>query len=107
MALGQPRSFSKSNPGEGGDLYKNGPQYSGSRQRLRVAGLIASCAIAAFASGLGHASADDQASPTPAPQTTAPASQPSDCTPPVDPYKNYDCLDAYLGEDVSTRLLNY
>ena len=29
------------------------------------------------------------------------------CTKDADPYKNYECLDAYLGEDVFTRLFNY
>ena len=29
------------------------------------------------------------------------------CTGPVDPYKNYACLDTYLGTDVLTRFINY
>jgi len=33
--------------------------------------------------------------------------QPPDCTPPIDPYKNYACLDAYLGDDPFARLFNY
>jgi hypothetical protein len=41
------------------------------------------------------------ASPAPAPAEAA------GCTGPVDPYKNYACLDAYLGEDFFTRLFNY
>ena len=32
---------------------------------------------------------------------------PLGCTSPVDPYKNYGCLDAYLGDDVLTRFYNY
>src|SRR6202521_4123423 len=29
------------------------------------------------------------------------------CTKDSDPYKNYECLDAYLGEDFFTRFFNY
>lgn len=47
----------------------------------------------------------------PAAAQNAPATstqQPADCsTGPVDPYKNYACLDKYLGDDVATRFLNY
>jgi Putative beta-barrel porin-2, OmpL-like. bbp2 len=35
------------------------------------------------------------------------AAAPAVCTQPVDPYKNYACLDPYLGDDVLTRLFNY
>ena len=35
-----------------------------------------------------------------------PASSPS-CMRNSDPYQNYQCLDAYLGEDFFTRFLNY
>ena len=39
-------------------------------------------------------------------QTAAPQS--ADCsTGPVDPYKNYACLNKYLGNDVLTRIFNY
>ncbi|HVJ52555.1 MAG TPA: outer membrane beta-barrel protein [Aliidongia sp.] len=31
----------------------------------------------------------------------------TDCTGTVDPYKNFACLDTYLGDDVATRFLNY
>jgi len=37
----------------------------------------------------------------------APAAAPAACTEPVDPYKNYACLDAYLGEGFFNRLYNY
>lgn len=47
------------------------------------------------------------AAPTaPTPLVPMPAAAPS-CTGPVDPYKNYACLDAYLGDDPLTRFLNY
>jgi len=36
-----------------------------------------------------------------------PATTSAGCTGPVDPYKNYACLDAYLGEDFFSRLYNY
>jgi len=45
---------------------------------------------------------------TPAPVPSVQLAPPSvDCSKDPDPYKNYSCLDAYLGTDVGTRLLNY
>ena len=41
-----------------------------------------------------------------APGAAAPP-QPTGCTEPVDPYKNYACLDTYLGNDFFTRFYNY
>ena len=41
---------------------------------------------------------------TPPPAGT-PGAQPAGCTGPVDPYKNYDCLDDYLGDDIFDPLL--
>jgi hypothetical protein len=38
---------------------------------------------------------------------SAPAKAPVGCRTVVDPYKNYACLDAYLGNDFFTRLFNY
>jgi hypothetical protein len=35
------------------------------------------------------------------------AAAPAACTGPVDPYKNYSCLDTYLGDNVFVRLFNY
>jgi hypothetical protein len=40
------------------------------------------------------------------PSAPAPAA-PVDCSKNPDPYKNYQCLDAYLGTDVVDRLMNY
>ena len=40
-------------------------------------------------------------------QQPAQSAQPADCTPPIDPYKNYACLDAYLGDDPFSRFFNY
>jgi hypothetical protein len=42
---------------------------------------------------------------TPAPAGPTPA--PTSCSAPVDPYKNYACLDNYLGDNVFVRLFNY
>jgi hypothetical protein len=43
-----------------------------------------------------------------APPKGASAQQSMDCSSgPVDPYKNYACLDKYLGDDVFTRMYNY
>jgi hypothetical protein len=38
---------------------------------------------------------------------TLPAKAPDGCKTVVDPYKNYSCLDAWLGNDFFTRLVNY
>jgi Putative beta-barrel porin-2, OmpL-like. bbp2 len=38
---------------------------------------------------------------------SADAAAPATCTGPVDPYKNYACLDTYLGSGFFTRLYNY
>ena len=40
-------------------------------------------------------------------QPPAAPAAPATCTGPVDPYRNYACLDAYLGEDFFTRFVNY
>ena len=48
-------------------------------------------------------SAPKEATPTVAPAPTAPV----DCSKDPDPYKNYSCLDAYLGDNVLERLYNY
>ena len=48
-------------------------------------------------------SAPKQTTPTVAPAATAPV----DCSTHPDPYKNYACLDAYLGDNVLDRLYNY
>ncbi len=50
------------------------------------------------------------AKPTPlrvAQATSAPTSAPAGCTGVVDPYKNYACLDTYLGDTVGERFFNY
>jgi hypothetical protein len=46
--------------------------------------------------------------PLPGPAAAHPAPAKTEgCTGPGDPYKNYACLDAYLGQDFFTRLFNY
>ena len=49
----------------------------------------------------GNALADDATTASP------PAAEAASCTGEVDPYKNYKCLDAYLGDDVGSRFINY
>ena len=49
----------------------------------------------------GGAAASSAPAPVPVPVPAV------DCSVNPDPYKNYNCLDAYLGSDVGTRLLNY
>ena len=39
--------------------------------------------------------------------TTVPAKAPVGCKTVVDPYKNYSCLDAYLGTTFMERFVNY
>jgi hypothetical protein len=58
---------------------------------------------------LSARAASDMSAPTPAPTPeTAAAQAPAvDCSVNPDPYKNYGCLDAYLGDDVFQRLINY
>jgi hypothetical protein len=69
-----------------------------------------------LAAGNDPAAAPVNVIPTPDPRLVAqmplapsppPPAPPAGCTEPVDPYKNYACLDAYLGDDVLTRLYNY
>ena len=45
--------------------------------------------------------------PVPAGPGAPPGAAPAGCVGPVDPYKNYACLDAYLGDDFFTRFYNY
>jgi hypothetical protein len=59
---------------------------------------------AALALALSAMHVHAQSAPPPGATSTAP---PVDCSKDPDPYKNYACLDAYLGKDVGERLLNY
>ncbi len=56
--------------------------------------------------GLAQAVAPPAVNLVPAPVPTAAAAS-VDCSKNPDPYKNYSCLDAYLGTDVGERLVNY
>jgi hypothetical protein len=63
------------------------------------------CGVAAVPAAAQTAAAPNvNLAPAPVP-ASAPA--PVDCSKNPDPYKNYACLDAYLGTDVGQRLLNY
>jgi hypothetical protein len=59
--------------------------------------LISSTALVALIAGQPALAAD----------TAVVKAKPVVCTKDSDPYKNYECLDAYLGEDFFTRLFNY
>ena len=59
-------------------------------------------ALAQPSSAMSPSAPGMQAAPTPTPTPAA-----ANCSVDPDPYKNYSCLDAYLGNDVGTRLLNY
>src|SRR6202021_2570636 len=65
-------------------------------------------ATLALASGLvGATSPGSFAQTATPPAPTQPAPVQTTCNGPVDPYKNYACLDTYLGDNVFTRLYNY
>ena len=71
--------------------------------------LSVTCVVCGVLAGSAHAQKSSPAAPlTPAPVPSA-ASGPAhiDCTKDPDPYKNYACLDAYLGTGVAERFLNY
>ncbi len=71
--------------------------------------LSTACAACVVAGGAAHAQRSTTAAPlTPAPvPSTATGQAAPDCTKDPDPYKNYACLDAYLGTGVAERFLNY
>ena len=84
--------------------------YSCSALSVGVA-MFASGALAQTPSATNAASVNlvpvavaDAATPAPVPAAAAP---PVDCSKNPDPYKNYACLDAYLGTAVSDRFINY
>jgi hypothetical protein len=67
---------------------------------LNIGGTL--LATSSFAQPAAPPSVNLTAAPVPA---TAPA--PADCSKNPDPYKNYSCLNAYLGTDVGERLIKY
>ena len=84
--------------------------YSCSALSVGVA-MFASGALAQTPSATNAASVNlvpvavaDAATPAPVPAAAPP---PVDCSKNPDPYKNYACLDAYLGTAVSDRFINY
>jgi hypothetical protein len=63
---------------------------------------------AAWAQQAGNAPASStDSTPQVAQATPAAAAAPASCTGPVDPYKNYACLDQYLGTSFLDRFINY
>jgi hypothetical protein len=68
--------------------------------RLSLVASASICGSLAFLPPLAHAQTAPVAPATPA----APA---AGCTGTPDPYKNYECLDTYLGTNVFDRLYNY
>ena len=64
---------------------------------------------AAFLALAAPARATDTMSAPEKPAPAAPEAAPPqvDCSVNPDPYKNYSCLDSYLGTNVAVRLLNY
>ena len=65
--------------------------------------------LATFASVLACAAAHAQSAAPPGatPPTATGAQTAVDCSKNPDPYKNYACLDTYLGTGVGERLFNY
>ncbi len=74
-------------------------------------GLTLGLPLALAATLLAHparaAGEQDSAPAKPAPAVSEPAPSVSTCTPDSDPYKNYSCLDTYLGSNVFNRFFNY
>jgi hypothetical protein len=67
---------------------------------MRKSGLIGlALAVPGSVVAVGAAHSGDVASPRP--------KAPIDCKATDAPYKNYDCLDAYLGDGFLERLINY
>ena len=70
--------------------------------------LTATAAIASALACAAHAQTPPNSAAAPGSAVPSGASGPApDCSVNPDPYKAYNCLDAYLGSDVGTRLLNY
>ncbi|MGD0192259.1 MAG: outer membrane beta-barrel protein [Rhizomicrobium sp.] len=69
------------------------------------------CALAQNAAQYPPSAAGAQPATNEVAQAYTPANAPAPanpgCTGPVDPYKNYACLDTYLGNDVLSRFVNY
>jgi hypothetical protein len=82
----------------------------------RQSGSVIRCLLASTVIAMGLAAGSDAhaqrpepaaASPTGPAASPAPTVAPVDCSVNPDPYKNYGCLDAYLGSNVAVRLFNY
>ena len=78
--------------------------YQTTRLGWLLAVLLMSSSGAAFAQGQAGTPSNPPSEAQSSPQQSQ---QPPDCTPPIDPYKNYACLDAYLGDDPFSRFFNY
>jgi hypothetical protein len=76
--------------------------------RVRLLGLAAAVGVSAVPLQAVYAQTPAAAPPA-TPPAVAPAATPPamDCTVSPDPYKNYPCLDNYLGTNVFDRLYNY
>jgi hypothetical protein len=78
-----------------------GLNLAGSRSRLVAA------TLALGVGGAARAQAQSPAAPAVSPAPTTAATPAADCSVNPDPYKNYSCLDSYLGSNVAVRLWNY
>jgi hypothetical protein len=74
--------------------------------RLSLLGGVSFCGSLALIPPLAQAQTPPSATPPAATQPAA-APVPATCTGTPDPYKNYACLDDYLGTNVFDRLYNY
>jgi hypothetical protein len=69
--------------------------------------VLSACAMLLATSSLAQTSPGAAYTPAPVPNPPpALPKKPSDCVNP-DPYKNYACLDAYLGTGIAERFINY
>ncbi len=83
------------------------PSASGVTKSL-LKSVIAVAAGVLLLTAEAHAQRDTTAAPkTPAPAVPEAAPPQVDCSVSPDPYKNYSCLDSYLGTNVAERLYNY
>src|SRR5271165_5718314 len=74
--------------------------------RLTLLASVSFCGSLVLIPPLAHAQTPPAAPPPAAPPLAATTTAP-DCTVNPDPYKNFACLDAYLGTGVLERFINY
>jgi hypothetical protein len=82
------------------------PAQEGKRMRTRFLGVATVMGVVAVPLQGVYAQTPPATAPVPA-STPLAAPAPADCSTNPDPYKNYACLDNYLGTNVLDRFINY